>query len=51
LIPQEFWSSLCVDDSKERRVCDYIAGMTDPYAEKIYSRLFVPGFGSSTDEI
>jgi dGTPase len=37
--------------TSERRVCDYIAGMTDPYAEKIYRRLFVPGFGSSRDEL
>jgi dGTPase len=34
-----------------RRVCDYIAGMTDHYAEKVYSRLFVPGVGSSADEL
>lgn len=34
-----------------RRVCDYVAGMTDPYAEKIYHRLFVPGSGSSSDEL
>jgi dGTPase len=51
LIPQEAWDSLDEHDSKERRVCDYIAGMTDPYAEKIYRRLFVPGFGSSRDEL
>ena len=39
------------NDSVERRVCDYIAGMTDSYAEKIYGRLFVPGQGSSHDEL
>ena len=31
----------------ERRVCDYVSGMTDSYAE----RLFNPGFGSSGDEL
>jgi dGTPase len=50
-IPTDAWASLDGRDSKERRVCDYIAGMTDPYAEKIYRRLFVPGFGSSRDEL
>lgn len=34
-----------------RRVCDYVAGMTDNYAERVYRRLFVPGFGSSSDEL
>ena len=34
-----------------RQVCDYVAGMTDSYAEKIYRRLFVPGFGTSHDEL
>jgi dGTPase len=34
-----------------RSVCDFIAGMTNPYAEKYHRRLFEPGFGSSTDEL
>lgn len=51
LVPKKAWESLHEDDTKERRVCDYIAGMTDPYAQKIYQRLFVPGFGSSHDEL
>jgi dGTPase len=38
-------------DSEERRVCDYIAGMTDSFAAKIYHRLFTPGIGSSRDEL
>lgn len=37
--------------TKEREVCDYVAGMTDTFAEKIYRRLFIPGFGSSHDEL
>jgi dGTPase len=28
--------------SRERQVCDYIAGMTDRYALDLYSRLFLP---------
>jgi len=51
LIPKDAWDALGREDSKDRRVCDYIAGMTDPYAEKVYRRLFVPGFGSSRDEL
>ncbi len=51
LIPHESLSALPDKSNVERCVCDYIAGMTDPYAEKIYRRLFVPGFGSSRDEL
>jgi dGTPase len=29
-----------------RVICDYIAGMTDEYATRIYERLFVPRQGS-----
>ncbi|MBW7934062.1 MAG: dGTPase [Gemmatimonadaceae bacterium] len=31
---------------KARAICDYVAGMTDDYAERMYERLFVPGTGS-----
>jgi dGTPase len=51
LIPPESWRTLTPGDTVERKVCDYVAGMTDPYAEKIYRRLFDPGFGSSRDEL
>jgi dGTPase len=51
LIPTAAWESLDGGDSVHRRVCDYIAGMTDPYAERIYHRLFTPGVGSSRDEL
>ncbi|MDF0695172.1 dNTP triphosphohydrolase [Rhizobium sp. MC63] len=34
-----------------RTICDFIAGMTNPYAEKYYRRLYEPGYGSSTDEL
>jgi dGTPase len=30
----------------ERILCDYIAGMTDDFAERIYERLFLPNSGS-----
>ena len=34
-----------------RAICDFIAAMTNPYAEKYHRRLFEPGFGNSTDEL
>ena len=49
LIPD--WKRFQPKESTKRRVCDYIAGMTDAYAEKIYHRMFSPGIGSSGDEL
>lgn len=49
LIPK--WEKMDSGDSPERRVSDYIAGMTDSYASKIYHRLFTPGIGSTRDEL
>jgi dGTPase len=51
LIPPSSWEDGCRESSPERRVCDYVAGMTDSYAERLYKRLFSPGFGSSGDEL
>ncbi|MGR3610796.1 MAG: anti-phage deoxyguanosine triphosphatase [Sulfitobacter sp.] len=51
LIPQASWQDGCVESTTERRVCDYVAGMTDSYAERLHKRLFNPGFGSSGDEL
>lgn len=51
LIPPSSWDDGCRESSPERRVCDYVAGMTDSYAERLYKRLFSPGFGSSGDEL
>ena len=51
LVPKSAWEALDQSDTAARRVCDYIAGMTDHYAEKIYGRLFIPGEGSSHDEL
>ena len=33
----------CDEVGLERAVCDYIAGMTDRYAESEYKRFFLPG--------
>lgn len=51
LIPRHAWEDLDREDHVSRRVCDYVAGMTDGYAQRIYQRLFTPGFGSSYDEL
>lgn len=51
LIPKGAWADLDSSDTESRRVCDYVAGMTDRYAERIYQRLFIPGIGSSRDEL
>jgi dGTPase len=32
--------------ARKRVICDFLAGMTDSYAMRFYSRLFVPGEGS-----
>lgn len=47
------WQKLPPEERNQvaRAICDFIAGMTNPYAEKYHRRLFEPGFGSSTDEL
>ena len=37
------------DASKLRVICDYVAGMTDEYATRMYERLFVPRQGQFSD--
>ncbi len=34
------------ETDQKRVICDFLAGMTDSYAMRFYSRLFVPGEGS-----
>ena len=34
---------------RARLVCDFLAGMTDGYAARMYKRLFIPDFGSIGD--
>lgn len=42
---QQRWRDLSAVQLGDRAICDYIAGMTDEYAERMYQRLF--GRGSS----
>ena len=49
LLPANFLRHL--DDNADeqamlRMVCDYMAGMTDGYATRLYERLFVPRHGT-----
>ena len=47
---QERWKEADGDKSRTARIaCDYIAGMTDSFAIRIYSRLFEPKAGSFTE--
>lgn len=39
------------DAAKQRVICDYVAGMTDEYATRMYERLFVPRQGQFSDRL
>ncbi len=52
LMPKDFVSVYKrqeTESESKRVICDYIAGMSDAYAGKIYSRLFIPGSGTAFD--
>ncbi len=40
------WSEASTDSNKMRVICDYISGMTDEYATRLFERLFVPRQGT-----
>lgn len=48
LFPEDFRDIWLEADNlgKIRTACDYIAGMTDDYAERVYARLYLPQAGS-----
>ena len=49
LLPEdwkEHLNEVSTIEGRARVVCDYIAGMTDDYAQKTYSRFFLPDRGS-----
>lgn len=46
LLPKSDYEKYQSSDNKHRVVCDYIAGMTDIHATKVYSRIFIPNVGS-----
>jgi len=54
LLPKSFqslWKSAKNEKEQKRIICDYIAGMTDQYANRFYQRLFLPGHGSVFDRL
>ena len=54
LYPDEFRAFFLeaqTDAERARVTCDYIASMTDSYAEMLYQRLFSPGNGSIFDAL
>ena len=54
LLPEDAASEIQQADSEEKKarlVCDFLAGMTDGYAARMYKRLFTPDFGSIGDLI
>jgi len=54
LVPGEVHRAVLATDEKQKRarlLCDYVSGMTDGYAVRIYKRLFAPDFGSITELI
>ena len=54
LLPRSFqslWKSAKSEQEQKRIICDYIAGMTDQYANRFYQRLFLPGHGSVFDRL
>lgn len=40
-LPDDF-QAIRAEEGIDRAVCDYIAGMTDPFAIAEYTRLFIP---------
>ena len=40
-LPTEY-AAICEQEGAERAACDYIAGMSDPYALRVFDALFIP---------
>ena len=54
LVPGDVHRAVLATDerpAKARLLCDYVSGMTDGYALRIYKRLFAPDYGSITELI
>jgi len=52
ILPHEIAGWIAAEDedkAKIRRLCDFLAGLTDGEAVRLYRRLFDPDFGSITD--
>lgn len=51
LLPSTTYEKYSHADNKNRVICDYISGMTDSYATKLYHKLFTPDMGSIFDRM
>lgn len=51
LLPREVWEESQQDNNQHRALCDYISGLTDASATRIYDRLSTPSAGSIFDRI
>lgn len=51
LLPASTYSKYQASENKKRVICDYISGMTDSYATKLYHKLFSPDMGSIFDRM
>lgn len=46
LLPKKYIEKISTESIIERVVCDYIAGMTDHYAARLYDRIFTTNVSS-----
>ncbi|MCK2041243.1 deoxyguanosinetriphosphate triphosphohydrolase family protein [Chromohalobacter sp. TMW 2.2308] len=51
LLPTSTYQKYLEAENKNRVICDYISGMTDSYATKLYHKLFSPDVGSIFDRM
>ncbi|MBU8871060.1 MAG: deoxyguanosinetriphosphate triphosphohydrolase family protein [Gemmatimonadales bacterium] len=51
LLPATTYERFKDSNRPERVICDYLAGMTDSYATKVYHKIFSPSVGSVFDRL
>ena len=51
LLPTSTYKQYEIAENKNRVICDYISGMTDAYASRLYHKLFTPNMGSVFDRL
>lgn len=48
---KRMWGKALSKNSQMRIICDYVAGMTDEYATRIYERFFIPRHGTIFEKL
>ncbi len=51
LLPRSTLDQYEKAENKNRIICDYISGMTDAYASRLYHKIFTPNMGSVFDRL